>query len=445
MQQKREINDTMHLFTKVDALVDPVLQTIPENPKFSLNSGKQFRLFDEDTLAGMRASARDCRSLIVVIDTSGPTGIGYILTALPEDGEQAVIAGDKLLKAWHAKFPMAKYLDTEEEQDRQLELYFHERKLATIDRLFDQWVRGALPEEVRQIPVIEKQLHECQDDLTNLPEAEDDENIQAEIMQLQEQLDAAKVIRDTLSLAEIKAKALIHAQVSVAIAVAEKNKWSELLNFDQDDPEHILNDEQFTALVSQAVDALAARNYAHLGKDELGPLGMHLAARRELQNEKRSNAEGSLRTLPTMEGETHQLSLSEVRDPINRTLFIDTITSSCGKKFRDIIVGACLSANQPLPTVIKEFIDQKMEADNAYPTKAKKTYYQFRRNRLKLPPEQMEVLADFGLHCYPLSIDTARVSANLGRFGLLKRSRSLDHLADIESKKSAKFSDPGTP
>ncbi|CDZ76657.1 hypothetical protein BN59_00931 [Legionella massiliensis] len=445
MQQKREINSATRLFTKVDALIDPVLQTIPENPKFFLNSDKQLRLFDKDTLAGMRASTRDCRSLIVVIDTSGPTGIGYILTALPENSEQAVNAGDELLKAWHAKFPMAKYLDAEEEQDRQLELYFHERKLATIDQLFDQWVWEALPEEVRQIPVIEKQLYECYDDLANLTETEDDENIQAEITLLQEQLDAAKSIRATLSLVETKAKAFIHAQVAVAIAVAEQKKWSELLNFDQDDPEHILNDEQFLALVFQAVDALAARNYARLGKDELGPLGKHLEERRELQNEKRSNAEGSLRTLATLEGETHQLSLTEIRDPINRTLFIDTITSRCGKKFRDIIVGACLLVEQALPTAIKEFIDQKMETDNAYPAKAKKTYYQFSRNRLKLPPEQMEVLADFGLHCSLLSIDIGRVSPNLERFGLLKRTRSLDDLADLESSKSAKFLNSTTP
>ncbi len=35
MQQKREIKDTTRLFAKVDALVDPVLQTIPETPTFS--------------------------------------------------------------------------------------------------------------------------------------------------------------------------------------------------------------------------------------------------------------------------------------------------------------------------------------------------------------------------------------------------------------------------
>jgi hypothetical protein len=442
MQQKREIKDTKRLFAKVDALVDPVLQTIPDNPIFCFNSGKQLRLFDADTLAGMRAAVRDCRSLIGIIDTSGPTGIGYILTALPESREQAVITGDTLLKAWHAKFPIAKYLDAEGEDDRQLELYFHERRLATIDQLFDQWVWGVLPEEVRQIPVIEKQLHECEDDLANQA---DDENIQSEIMQLQEQLDAAKGIRDSLSLVEIKAAALIHAQVAVAIAVAEQKKWSELLNWDQDDPEHILNEEQFTALVFQAVDVLAARNYAHLGKDELGPLAKHLAALRELQNEKRSNAEGSLRTHATMEGETHRLSLSEVRDPLNRTLFIDTMTSRCGKKFRDIIVGACLSVDQALPTVIKEFIDQQMETDNAYPAKAQKKYYQFSKNRLKLPSEQMDVLADFGLLCSPLSIDTARVSPNLERFGLLKRARSLNHLADYESTTPTKFWAPGTP
>ncbi len=336
MQQKREIQDTKRLFAKVDALVDPVLQTIPENPQFCFNSAKQLRIFDKDTLVGMVASVRDCRSLIGIIDNSGPTGIGYILINLPENGEQVTIAGDELLKAWHAKFPVAKYLNAEGEQGRQLELYFHERKLATIDQLFDRWVWDALPEEVRQIPEIEKQLHECQDELAELTEDEDDGTILAEIMQLQVQLDVAKGIRDTLNLVEIKEKALTHAQVAVAIGVAEQSKWSELLNFDQEDPEHILNDEQFTALVFQAVDAKAARNYARLGKDELGPLAKHLAARRELQNEKRSNAEGSLRTQVTR-GEYHQLSLSEVRDPLNRTLFIDTNTSRCGKKFRDIM------------------------------------------------------------------------------------------------------------
>ena len=445
MQEKREIKDTTLLFAKVDHLVDPVLQTIPETPKFCFNSAKQLRLFDADTLAGMRASARDCRALIGIIDTSGPTGIGYILTALPENGDQAVIAGDELLKAWYAQFPIAKYLDAEEEQDKQLELYFHERKLATIDQLFEQWVWDALPEEARQIPAIEKQLHECLDDLANLAEEEDDENIQTEITQLQEQLDAAKGVRDALNLVEIKEKALIHAQVAVAIAVAEQKKWSGLLNFDQEDPEHILNDEQFTALVSQAVDALAARNYAHLGKDEQGPLAKHLTARRELQNEKRSNAEGSLRTQATVGGENHQLSPSEVRDPLNRTLFIDTITISCGKTFRDIIVGACLSIGQEPPTVIKEFIDQKMETDNAYPVKAKKTYSQFCRGRMKLPAEQMEALADFGLLCPSLSIGIVPVSSSLERFGLLKRTKSSEHLVEHGSNKLAKFWDPGTP
>ncbi|CEK09245.1 hypothetical protein [Legionella hackeliae] len=445
MQQKREIKDTKRLFAKVYALVDPVLQTIPENPRFILNSGKQLRLFDEDTLTGLRNSVRQCRSLIVVIDTSGPTGIGYILTALPENREHAAIAGDELLKAWHARFPMENYLKAEEEQNRQLELHFHERQLATIDQLFDLWAWSALPEEVRQIPAVEKQLNECQDELANLTEEEDDENIQTEIKQLQEQLDAAKSIRDTLNLVDIKEKAFIHGQVTVAIAIAERKKWSELLNFDQDDPKHILNDEQFTALVSQSVDALAARNYTRLGKDELGPLTRHLAARRELQNEQRSNAEGSLRTLATMNGETHKLSLSEVRDPLDRTLFIDTITASCGKKFLDIIVGACLAADQPLPFVVKEFIEQKVETDNTYPAKAQKTYYQFCRNRLKLPPEQMEVLADFGLHCSPPSVDNAKVSTNLKKFGLLKRTRSLDDLSELDSNKLTKFPDPGTP
>lgn len=447
MQQKREIIDSESLFAKVETLVDPVLQTIPENPKFCFNNNKQLRLFDADTLVGMRASLRDCRSLIVTIDSSGPTGIGYILTALPENEEQAVVAGDEVLKAWYAKYPMTKYLAAKEEKNRQLELYFHERKLDTIDHLFERWVWDALPEEVRQIPMLEKQLNKCQSELANLSEDEEDENNQSEIIQLQEQLDAAKIIRDNLKLDEIKGKALEQAQVAVPIAVAEGESWSELLNFDQNNPKHILNEEQITALVYQAVDALATRNYALLGKDELGPLAKHLAARRELQNEKRSNAEGSLRTHATVEGETHKLSFREVRDPLVRTLFIDTTKSSDGKKFRDIIVGACLSVGHSLPVVIQEFIAQRVETDNAYPETAKETYNQFSRNKVRLPPEQMAILADFGLYCSPQNIDTAKVSPKLARFGLHKnkRTRGLEHFEDLESNKSAKPSEPGTP
>jgi hypothetical protein len=108
-------------------------------------------------------------------------------------------------------------------------------------------------------------------------------------------------------------------------------------------------------------------------------------------------------------------------------------------------VGACLSVGQELPEVIREFIDQKLETDNAYPAKAKKAYYQFCIGRLKLPSEQMEALANFGLLCSPLSIDTTRVSPKLEKFGLLKRSRSLDDCVNPESNKSAKFGDLGIP
>ncbi|STY31329.1 Uncharacterised protein [Legionella wadsworthii] len=445
MLQKKEIKDSKRLFEKVDSLVDPVLQTIPENPQFCLNNNKQLRFFDAETLTGMQKSALDCRTLIGIVDASGPTGIGYILTALPESEDKSIIAGDKVLQAWHDQFPLAKYLSANGERGRQLELYYHERTLDSVDHLFDRWVWDSLPEEVRQIPVLEKQLRECQDDLAQLSEDESDEEIQNEITLLQEQLQTAKGIRDTLNLVEIKTHALLQAQVSVAIAVAEQKRWSELLNFDQQNPDCILSEEQFTALVSQAVDSFVARNYALLGRDESGPLVKHLANRRELQNEKRSSAEGSLRTHTTVSGETHQLSLTEVRDPINRTLFIDTSKISEGKKFLDIIVGACLLTAQDLPQVIQEFIDFKITTDKSYPDNAQKTYHQFREGSLKLPPEQMELLADFGVKCFLSHSDSAKISPKLERLGFLKKSRSLDDLKGFESNKSARLTGTWSP
>lgn len=445
MLQKKEIKDTKHLFEKVDSLVDPVLQMIPEAPQFCLNNNKQLRLFDADTISGMQKSAVDCRTLIGNIDTSGPTGIGYILTTLPDSEDKSIIAGDKVLQAWHAQFPLAKYLNANGERGRQLELHYHERTLDSIDHLFDRWVWDSLPEEVRQIPILEKQLQECQDDLAHLSDDEDDEEFQNELTQLQEQLQAVKGIRDTLNLDEIKSLALIQAQVGVAIAVAEERKWSKLLNFDQQNPDCILNEEQFTALVSQAVDALAARNYALLGRDESGPLVKHLATRRELQNEKRSSAEGSLRTHATVTGETHQLALTEVRDPINRTLFIDTSKISDGKKFLDIVVGACISTAQDLPPVIQQFIEIKVTTDKSYPANAQITYNQFREGSLKLPLEQMELLADFGIKSFLPNLDSAKMSPKLERLGFLKKSRSLDDLTGFESNKSARLTGTWTP
>src|SRR5688500_1098867 len=81
------IKDPQRLFNMTNTLTDPVLLTIAENPRFCLNSAQQLRLIDIDTLAGMQASNQDNRALIDTIDNSGPTGIGYIMSVLPENAE----------------------------------------------------------------------------------------------------------------------------------------------------------------------------------------------------------------------------------------------------------------------------------------------------------------------------------------------------------------------
>lgn len=532
------IKEPQRLFSLANALIDPVLLAIPETPQFCLNSGQQLRLIDVETLAGMQASDRDNRALIVTIDNSGPTGIGYIMTAAPDDVDDLTKALDQVLKAWHAQFPMDNYAAAEDEEGKQLELYYHERWLDIIDRFLDKCAWNALPEEVRQIPLLRNQLQESQEELDNLPEdleilagrvadfereigvleaqyeqiemeqaevdSEDEAvesdadsnseiatdidtdlesdgeevneenmtdndspfkeinnalaamqkrraecitmvashvNLRTEILQIQEQLDAVQAIRDGLVLDEVKSQALIHAQVDVAMA--NRAKWCGLINFDQDDPTHTLTEDQFTALVFQAVDALAARHYTTLAEQDTGILSQQLAARREMQSEKRSNAEGSLRTQATAEGDIHQLTASEIRDPINRTLYIDVAQSSEGSAFRDIIIGACLwvidhpplGFNLPLvpPEIIQEFITQKKESDPTYPDITKELFKQFSKNKRVFPPEQMAALADVGLHPAPANLLDPAAHRGLTNYGLLTRGRSAGSIPEAAS------------
>ena len=446
-----EIN---HLFSVGDALVDPVQSTIAENPRFCRTSDGRLRLFDKETLADMQRSDQSYRALIATIDNSGPMGIEYIMTALPGDEPDVAEASDQVLRVWLTKFPMINYLALPNEVKKQRELFFHERWLYNVDRFLDRCAKDALPEEVRQVFVLEQELADREEELDGIPddvesrneriatldeeqdalvsrrelldnerveaEFEEDEeirdanvdeidgqlealdeelatvesrrarcisyvNLRAEIVSIQSQVDAGRVVRDSLNIEELKRQAIECAQVGIAVKVADQEKWSVLLNYYQDDPAHALTEDQLTALVVQAVDAFVARNYVGLAPEESGKLSQHLATRREMQEEKRFSAAESLRTQATAEGELHQLAVSEVRDPIIRTLFIDIATSSDGSNFCHIIIGACLTAiERPpleprpvlvLPESIKDFIDTQ---DAAYPDKAKESFKQFR-------------------------------------------------------------------
>ncbi len=467
------------LLTIGDALIDPVNASISDTPQFCLNSGGQWRLFDAETLADMQRSDQSYHILIATIDNSGPMGIEYIMTALPGDEPDVDQASDQVLSVWLTKFPMAKYLALPSEGKKQRELFFHERWLYNIDRFLECCANDALPEEVRQIAILEKQLADREEELDDFPddianlveqiatmdeeretlifrrdqldvdlteaeaEAESDEevsgdnvaeitsqledlagelaalersietgksyvNLNTEIELIQSQLGAARTVRDSLNIEELKLQTIERAQVGVAIAAADRVNWNTLLNCDQYDPAHALTEDQFTALVIQAVDAFVARNYATLIPEESGALSLHLAKRREMQNEKRSSAEGNLRTQATASGELHILSASEVRDPLIRTLFINIAKSSDGSNFCHTIIGACLTAIEmpplppsppfALPESIQEFIDTQ---GPAYLERAKKSYQQFRAGTLALPDEQMAALAGYGLQPAP--------------------------------------------
>lgn len=512
---------TARLFTTDSALVDPILSAIPTTPQFCLNSGGQFRVFDTTTLAGMQDANRDYRRLITTIESSGPTGIGYIMLNLPGDSSEVTPILDVILKAWHDKFPMPAYArieedveewDEDEDEDqkekrkedkRQQMCYFHERWLYHLDRFLDQCAWDALAEEIRQIPQLEIQLADLHDDLDALPaqpadlaeetkrfdeeyaalisrreeldvdravldgnEDEDEANTEAkeaidselaeiahqldniernkaqrlatentritlsqQIRTLQEQLDAAKALRDRADLVTIKQLAVVLGEVGVPMAIANQANWSTLLNYVPDDPAHVISLDQLNLLTRQAVDDLAARNFRQLGKDEMGRMETHLKTRRELQSEMRSNAENSLRTDASANGSYQSLSESLVRDPIVRTEFIDVASSTGGERFCHVIIGAYLWAKEhpfsaretipPLPDSIQEFL-----AENpASAAKAIRLFKQFKTNVLQLPPAQMIALNEYyGLSpqpALPPATSAPRLAAT--KFGFLSR------------------------
>ncbi|ETO93955.1 hypothetical protein [Legionella oakridgensis] len=493
------------LFAIGNSLFDPILLSIATNPRFCRNNGGQWRLLDAETLEGMQATDEDYRTLIATIDGSGPTGIGYIMTALPAEESEVTQTLDIILGAWRARFPMAKFTAEEEDYDKQVVLYLHERWLDNIDRFLEKCIWQALPEEVRKIPKWEGQLEEkeehlgeCPDDVAELPqqisaldeqrnalivqreqlnterveaeEGEDEERLEeidaqledlgeqlttleqerdsltetaesyatlrAEIEELQAQLDAARTLRDELDVEELKAKALEQAQVGIVIAATEHHaRWSALLNYNSDELNQVLTEEQLTALVHHATDAFIARGYTRLTEEEPGILSQHLAARRELQNEKRSNAEGNLRTQAMADGELRWLAANEVRDPLVRQLYIDVSASTDGSYFRDILIGACLWAVEmpeeagvsfALPESIRDFVASQLTEDPFYPDKVKQRLKEFKAGRLELPPEQMVVLASYGLQPIPPmpAPDLSYASASASRFGFLAHGGS---------------------
>ncbi|WP_133128511.1 hypothetical protein [Legionella nagasakiensis] len=498
------IAEKERLFTIGNSLFDPVLLSIAANPRFCRNNGGQWRLLDAETLEGMQATDEDYRALIATIDGSGPTGIGYIMTALPAEESEVTRVLDNILEAWRARFPMVQFMAAATDYDKQVVLYFHERWLDSIDRFLEKCVWQALPAEVRQIPNWEETLEEKEeslgeypDDAAELPQqisvlheqchaliaqreqldieragAEEGEErleeidtqleelaerltaleqerdsliqtaesyaaLRAEIEELQAQLDAARTLRDELDVDVLKARALEQTQVGIVIAATEHHaRWSALLKYDSDEPDQILTEEQLTALVHHATDVFIVRGHTRLAEEESGILSQHLVARRELQNEKRSNAEGNLRTQATADGELRWLAANEVRDPFVRQLYIDVSASTDGSHFRDILIGACLWAMEipveavgvsfVLPESIRDFVVSQLAEDPTYPDRVKQRLKEFKAGHLELPPEQMAVLARYGLQpAPPVPVsDLSYVSGSVSRFGFLARGGS---------------------
>lgn len=493
-------DEIQKLFSLSEALIDPVKGSIPESPEFCLNSIGRWHLMESESLDGMQDVNDDYRDLIETIDDSGPTGIGYIVKNLPDDRSEIAKIRDEVLKKWQRTFPIDEYEYAEDEYAMQQELYFHERLLVNIDQFLDKCVRSILPANVLKMPDLEKQLQVKAEELENFPddlenkmaefeleknqlsrrrsqllldrvnaqqdseegesqiaeidyqlrviqEEEDDlhgkkevhAQILASISQINDEklkiLEELRLAKDILN--EFKAQAFAHTATSFAIQRAKnRTKWSSLLVFDPSEPDTVINEEQFMLLVLQVVEALKARNFIALSAEEPGIFSQHLATLREMQNEKRSSAEGSLRTQSAATGEIHTLSESEVRDPLNRTVFIDLNTRTNGEAFCQIIIGACLytvdqeakKLNPPLvlPEIVQEWIVEKEEENSTVREKAKEKFIDYIRNHIKLPSEQVTALASFGLK--PTLVPQARpiFSRPIARFGLLSKSRSVD-------------------
>ena len=222
------------------------------------------------------------------------------------------------------------------------------------------------------------------------------ENINEKIEAITHQLDRAKAIRDKTDFDRLKAIALERTKIEIIANHAEGVPDSILLNLDQDKGENPLTDAQLALLVNQAVDALIERNFAFLQNEEAGQLRQHLGACREKQNEYRTNAAGSLLTYVIGEEGSHVLSESQIRDPIDRTCFIDTHFCIESKDFRDIIIGGCLRLGTnpfvPLPESISSYLSEEMLDEPNYETKAILKYIDFRLGNIALPLEQKQVL-----------------------------------------------------
>lgn len=436
------IEQQQQLIALSEQILDPVNATPPDQPRFCINNGGMLRIFDHETLKGQLAANQSYRELIAAIDTSGPTGIDYILRHLPnerDDDPAATQAWDHVLLAWSNRFPRDELSSIEQtipihRQDRAKRevLRLHEQWLENTDQFLERCVWDALPEEVRQIPLLKDQL-------MDIEQADGDHA--NDISLIRTQLKTALAIRAAVNIDELKVAALPRAKTSIVLDVDVGGAhWCELLNYTPDHEARVISEEQLTILVNEAADALVTRGYTRRELDAQGQLTHHLTTRIEGQNKLRSNAEGNLQTQEIARGNSASLVESQIRDPLVRTLFIDVASSSDANDFCDIVVGACLlladsTTSFVLPDTIQEYIDNKEPSRPSYKDDAKYKFVQFKIRHLQLSVEQMTMLERY--HITPKHTDRFDLLPTQGRFAAPSPHVAISVLREEDAAASA--------
>lgn len=417
-------------------LTDVFLLDIPENPSFCKKSDDGWRILDTETISTAIGKLRDAQQIMEEIESKELLGIGYQLSKLSD--ETRVL--NKVLIAWYQAFPTAQFELAPEAQRRDI-IANHELILYNADRLLDNSVWDALPEEIKSIQKYKdrlarlaeiKELVALRDETLEaqqksnkeLKDEKDPERcaiITADLAQYEETLDwlDSELVDDesieglTAEEEIIKAQ-LLHAETLKPLMDIDRLKldalgWVEyylseeecdvstaaLLNYDESDERCTLTYEEISNLSDQVVDRLVARNYKTLTDTQPGILEIHLQNCRDKQSEEYSWIEDSLRTLPDDEQNYHRLKESEFRDPIDGRAWIDSNDCSDAEDFRDIVIGGCLWAAKEnpqleLPENIQRFLASFTDLN--YQSIATWKFIQFKANNLQLPPEQYEIL-----------------------------------------------------
>ena len=160
--------EKLGLVSLSERLTDSSTFSIPKNPFFCMNSARKWYIFDQDTVASMLMTNHDYRRVINEIDSSGPTGIDYVLSHLSADESEVNQALNKVLVVWHHNFPTDVYNVVDTFGERQMVLSAHEQWLDRTDRFLDWIVWSLLPEDVRQLTELLGQFNKEQTCLTEL-------------------------------------------------------------------------------------------------------------------------------------------------------------------------------------------------------------------------------------------------------------------------------------